>query len=250
MDLNGILDASAHVEAPQPPAEAPAAVAEAPAAVALPNAPWAKDRDELFADTDARAKFDTYMREKQQPYVTKLEQGRADLEERAAWHDDLKADPDAVLRDAVEQVYGAEAAEKFLALIDAGVAPTDAAAMADAVDVPEAKLSAAQQAALDHATAQHEKAVMDDYYAAVAAVVTANPHVKDKAFHHYVAAHGTVDGGLAAYLEDFPAPAAEKPREDPAPRTLSGGGSGAPVIQGHRTLRDAADSVFDALRKG
>lgn len=218
---------------------AAASTTEAPAAPG--PAPWSKELEEFFPDADVRAKVDTYIREKRQPYVTKLEQERADLAERAAWHDDLAEDPDSVLHDAITQKYGEDAGAKFLEMIDAGATPAEAVAETkqDALD-PE------DRAALEFAKTSRQQQELDKYLAEVAEVKAAHPHVRDRAFHLYVKEHGTIADATAAYLEDYPAPVTDEPAADPAPPTLTGGGGSTPVAAQYASIDELGAALFAA----
>ena len=82
----------------------PAAVVPEPAPVVTPPAaPWAADAAAYFGDNaDAIAGFDRYMREKQQPYITQLEESTKDA--RELWTD-LNNDPATTARDLIASVY-------------------------------------------------------------------------------------------------------------------------------------------------
>lgn len=208
--------------------------------------PWRKEVDEYFSDVDSgvRDKIDVYIREKRQPYVTKLEGDRAELADKAAWFDDLEADPDSVLSDAINQKYSPELAEKFLALIDAG-APPDQAAKGAAED-GAAILSPDDRAILDRAKARDDKEALDVYLAEVSALVKDNPHVVPDSFHFYVEKAGDLESALALYNKHFPPPVV--PDLDPPlpPATLSGGGGGTPVAKEALTLEELGKAMFDA----
>ncbi len=221
--------------------EPPAAPAVEPAA--LPDAPWAKDRDTLFADPASRTAFDTYMRTTAQPYTTKLEQDKADLAERAAWFDDLNADPDAVLRDAIEQTYGADKAQEFAALIAAGVAPE---AAAEEVVPAKAELDPEDRAAIDYAKDRRAKDALAEYMAEVDALIVEHPHVAKDAFHLYVKEHGDLAEALTAYNAHFPPPAKEEPPAPTAPATLGGGGTVGGTATAIGSLNDLGAALFAA----
>lgn len=212
--------------------------AEVPAA--LPDAPWAKDRDSMFADPAARTAFDTYMRTTAQPYTTKLEQEKADLAERAAWYDDLNDRPDDVLRDAIEQTYGADKAAEFLALIDAGVKPEDAA---EEVAPTKLEMDPDDRAALDYAKDRRAKDALAEYMAEVDTLIVEHPHVNKNAFHLYVKEHGELDAALAAYNQHYPPPVVEEPDPAAPPATLGGGGA----IGGTATAITSLGALGDAL---
>lgn len=96
------------------PEATPAAVTPPPAVEPTPTSPWAADAATYFGDNaEAQAAFDRYMREKQQPYVTQLEESTKDARE---YYNDLQNDTDNTLRALIEQRYGGEFATEFDAL--------------------------------------------------------------------------------------------------------------------------------------
>lgn len=270
--------------APTPAAAAIAAAAAAPAeltpveAVPAPvevkpepgPAPWAKTLETSFADEAERSRVDAYLREHHQPYVTKVEQERAaalaqaeELEGKAWVFDDLNADPAAALKDIASKIYGDDAgeriAERIAELVAGGVDATVATEVAEAEEfklpaevedtVKWAKAEQARRAAED--TAAKEAEAMTEATAALeawtASTLAANPDIKKNALYAYVASNGgDMDGALAAYRADFPAPA-----KAPAPTVLAGGGGGPVVHESgrrHSSLASAAGAVFDAAR--
>jgi hypothetical protein len=229
---------------------APAATEVTPVVEAPPATPWRKELDEFFADQpeDVRTKVDSYIATKRQPYVTKLEQDRAELAEKAAWFEDLQEDPDSVLRDAIEQTYSPEAATKFLALIAEGVTPAEAA---EEVAAPHAALAPEDRAALDRAKARDEEEALASYLKEVDTLVEANPHVVADSFHFYVEKAGDIEGALALWNKHFPPPAAgvvEDPAIPTPPATLTGGGGGTPVAKAALTLDELGSALFDSAR--
>ncbi len=234
----GVEDEQVPVVAPEvaaPPAEVPAAS----------STPWRRELDEYFADQpeDFRAKVDSYVREKRQPYVTKLEQERADLEERAAWYDDLEADPDAVLRDAIEQKYSPDVAAKFVALLEEG-APAEEAVAA----LPAATLAPEDRAVLDYAKEQQAERELATYLAEVDEVLKDKPHVNKDSFHFYVEKAGDLADALELYNKHYPPPVVDAPPPPTPPATLSGGGAAAPMAQTPLSLDQLGSALFDAAR--
>ncbi len=249
------------VEAPPAPAvEAPPApaVEAPPAPPARGPAPWDTAVSERFADATVAEQVSAFMAEHTQPYVTKLEQEKADLAERAAWYDDLVSDPTETLRDAIAELYDDATAERVIATLTPQEQAEIVAAAAPPAAAPAAELSAADKAALEFARQQQqaaqEAAEMAEYEALLKPILAANPDINENAFHRYVAgldpdAGHTLEDAVAAYHADFPAPAA--PPVPPAPPVLGGTtSSGAPMAGSHGSLAAAAASVFDAAAKG
>ncbi len=250
---------------PAAPVTEPAPAAEPAVVVEPAPAPWQKDIDERFTDPAVRAEVDKYLREKQQPYMTKLEQDAAELRGKAWVFDGLSSDdPTETLTAIVSQVYGDDFAERIVELLGEGENLEAAAAIAeqeadeDAIDLDKlpaevreavefAKSAKAAEAAASEAAAQQK--LLDEatatYDAWRAEILKAQPDVKENALHAYVfAADGDMEQGLANYRADFPAPAPEpKPA---APTSLGGATTG--ISNSRRTsgsLADAFGEVFD-----
>lgn len=264
------------------PPETDAAVVTPPAVVETPppaDAPWTKDITELFEDEAVRSQVDAYLREKQQPYITKLESDRAEAkaaaEEAAAEGWVLRAlneDPAAALLDISTQIYGAEMGQRVNDLITAGATPADAeaaaAAEADPEEIDLAKLPQGVREAVEFASAEKARqaqaeidkqaqAEIDsataEYDTWRAALLAAQPDVKENTLHRYVMSVNVPDNAsaeelfaaaLAAYREDFPAPTVET---KDAPATV--GGRAAPDGGGMKTpktLAEAADMIWEA----
>jgi hypothetical protein len=97
-----------------PPEPVVAAEPVAPVVPAVPASPWAADAAAYFGDdATAAANFDRYMREKQQPYVTQLEESTKDARE---YYDDLHNDTDATIQSLVASRYGDEFAAEYIKL--------------------------------------------------------------------------------------------------------------------------------------
>lgn len=284
MSIPPVPNADGSIPEPAAPVEAPATAAapvetpaaettapEAPPAPAAAPAPWAADLAERFTDDEVRAKVDAYLREKQQPYITKLEQERAEALDKAWVFDGLNEDPAATLREIAEQVYDADVAARIAELVGAGAsvekAETQAVAEAnqepdpEAVDLsalpPEvreavewAKTERERQAAQEAKDAEaaelaEAKTVYDEWRAQI---VKDNPDVIESDLHAYVyAADGDLDQGFANYRAAHPAP---KPEPEPEPpTTLGGGGSSiSPTRPASNTsLADAMGAVYDGV---
>ncbi len=233
-------DAAAAIPAVEPVVEAP------------PAAPWDSAVAARFTDPAQAAEVSAFMREHTQPYVTKLEQDKAEALERAQWYDDLMEDPKSTLQDAIAGLYSDDVAAQVVAMLEGG-ATIEAAVAVVAETAPAAELDDDTKAAVDWAKSKRQEetdaATLAAYMEQINPVLEANPHIKERtsAFHRYVATEGSIEDGLAAFLADFPAPTA--PAGAPAPVVL-GGGVSAATVQKFGSLGDAADSVFAAASKG
>lgn len=273
--------AAAEVDAAAP-ADAPATGAGAPPAQAqeTPAAPWAKDLEATFEDPAVRAQVDAYLREKQQPYITKLEQEKAELEGKAWVFDGLQEDPAATLREVAEQVYDVATADRIVELLEQGksVEAAEAQAVAEASTPEAAAAKAADQVDLDKLPpevreavefARAEKArreaeatektnqdaiaegmkVYDEWRAAELAKPE-HAHVVEAALHAFVhAADGDMAQGLANYLAVFPAP--EGVKAEP-PVTLGGSSNGGirPTRPSSSSVADVFGEIFDKAHQG
>jgi len=252
-------------ETPAAPAPAETPVAEAAAEVAEESttggaAPWDDAVGSRFTDPEQAKAVSEFMRENYQPYVTKIEQERAELRDRAMLFDQFEEDADSTMREVAAELYGDEVADKVAEILAAqGVDPDAPAADAPAADAPAAKadavssLSKEDQEALawakEQRTATTQQAQMDEYLADAAPHIAANPDIPAATFHRYVATTGgDFEVAVAAYRAEHPAaPAAPG---DPAPATLGSAPASGPTTRKIGSLADAASSVFEAARKG
>lgn len=140
------------------PEATPAAVEPPPAAV-VPDAPWAADAATYGLDPAA---FDRYMREKQQPYVTQLEESSADAR---AYYKDLQDNTDETLRALIEQRYGDEFATEFDGLFGTPAPEADPTPAPAADEIPEwAKpLVESHQQRVDRELKQEQEAAYQDF---------------------------------------------------------------------------------------
>lgn len=233
---------------------APALAAPAPPLAEPAPAPWTKDLQERFTDPAVYAEVDKYMREKQQPYVTGLEQARKEAADKAAIYDDLNegfnTDPAAMLRDIAAQYYDADVADRIVELVAGGKTPEAAEKQAvaedKAVELPEdvretVEWAKQERAARQEATelAEAQKA-LDEWKTATLA---AHPHVNELKLLRRVGATGDMEQALAWYLEEYPAPTADAPN---VPATLGGKSSPRGPDAPKLSLREAAGAVFEA----
>lgn len=264
------------------PAEVPAAVPEAaPAPVVTPPAaaPWAADIAAALAAADPAAALDTYMREKNQPYVTKLEERAKAAEDKSWLFDQMNDDPVAGLQELAEQVWGPDVATRMLELVTAGVpvegaqaqAASEAAAAAgastaqavaageaagavdlsklppevqEAVEFAKAEKAAREAAATAKTEADAQAAIEAEYATWHAQVLKDNPDIIADTLHAYVASHDDMEAGLAAYRAVYPAPAAAPP-----PATIGGSTTGGipDTRPAGGSMRDIMADVWDKM---
>ncbi len=243
---------AAPVEAPAP-APAPVEAPEAPAAEAPKTYPWDKQVAESFTDSTVAEQVATFMKDNYQPYITKLEQERADLAERAQWFDDLNESPDDTLRDALVQLYGEDTAERVMAVLTPEEIADEAARIA-APPAPAADETADQQWLREFREEQELAQATAEYTAAFEAIKEAHPDIVDSAFHRYVAttAAGDIAKALDQYRADFPAPAGEPaPPKPGAPPSLGGSAAApTPTTPNLRSLHDATAAVYESMFQG
>jgi hypothetical protein len=235
-----------------------------PAAAAPAPAPWAADAEARFTDPAARAAFDTYMREVNQPYVSKVEAeraaARAEVEAKAWVFDGLNDNPEATLQQIAAQVYNDDIATRIVELVKGGTAPAAAAAQAITeeedtsglppevtaklkwIDEQQAAQATAAAAAAEEATIAE---AMKELNAWKAELLTKEPDIKESVLLQYVAAIGELDQALAAYRADFPAPAATAPVTLGQAGAAAGSGGTLPDFAG-KSMRDIAAAVFAA----
>lgn len=262
-----------------PPPEAAPAAAPAAAPETPPEAPWAKDIAAALAAADPAAALDEYMRTKQQPYITKLEQEKAELAGKAWVYDGLNEDPLGTLQEIAAQVWDEDTAGRIAELIDAGEAPEAAVEQAEAekdakvpekgevlppeldlsklppevreaVEFAQAEKARREQEAAQAANADALAEATKVYDAWRADVLKDNPDIVEDDLHMYVVgAEGDLDAALARYREVHPAPEVTKPKPSP---TLTGGGStgGIQPTRPASSLGEACGDVFDAAHKG
>lgn len=77
------------------------------------QSPWANDLQQLFEDEGVRGNVDAFLREKVQPYITKIEQeSAADRRAKNLW-DQFTEDPYDTFERVAEEIYGEDAREKI-----------------------------------------------------------------------------------------------------------------------------------------
>lgn len=240
---------------------APPADQAAPAAPTS-SAPWAADLEAAFNDPDVRQQVDGFMREKYQPYVTKLETDISGLSAAKEYYEDLTSDPGATWVSLTHEILGDEIAERVLAALQPGDEPA-ATATGDEPQTPNSALSAEDRALLEEIR-QNKQATT--YHEAVDAYVEGadDPDLKVKWFHPFVAAAGgnlrQAHAGYTEWINDVKsglAPAgvdgAEEAANNEPPPTLGSqtGGANAPTVAKNYggNLDAAIDDLFSDVAK-
>lgn len=235
-----------------------------PATPATPPAPWAADLATAFTDEAERARVDSFMREKYQPYVTGLETKHAPA---AKLYADLQGEDSLEsYLSLAEQLYGEETANLLAEAIvakysDDPTPPADPATTPPVDDViPFDKLPPEVQA--DHRERQAEKeqkhywSEMERVKAAFveppAADGTAGASkVNQDLFHPFVVgAAGDFDSALEAYKvwHAQAYPAAPAPVVPAPPATLPAGHAAPPVAKRYTSIDEAFDDTFAEMR--
>lgn len=244
------------------PADAVAAVAAAGAAAPPTEAPadltgpWADQLKASFDDPAEQAKVDAFLRATVQPYVTKLEQSTADLQDAQRLYDDLNNSPGETFLAITEELFGDEAAARVTEALRTGEAQV---APDGNVEATTTKLDPETQALLDHVK---EKKENEEYHALVDAFI-ANDHadIKKELFHPFVhAAEGDFDVAYAGYSEfltkwkaengvvaDDPAEA-EVETAPPALGSDTGGATAPPLTKPGQSLDEALDDFMNEQR--
>jgi hypothetical protein len=266
MEAHGQTDPAPLDEAA--PASQPAPTAPAPPAPA--DAPWSADLREYLGDNDeALAAADRYMREKVQPRMTQLEQTDAPAQRL---YKDL-TDPakvDLTVAAVVQQVYGEEVAEKFVALFGDGEELTPeatAAAVQTAQETPPEvdPEEQARQEWIDAQRAQEQRDADDREYNEQLDAIIAEPEFKLQERDRdlltpFMASSDTVGEAVAkyhAYVASFQqahgiTPAEANEGQPPAPPTLGSAGAPAatpPVAPKYEKWEDLDAAVVDYQRE-
>lgn len=97
--------------AAQPPAPA------APTPAAPQPGPWANDLNAIFTDESTRGQVDQFLREKVQPYTTKLEQQASQSQDASRLWNDLNENPVDTYVAITEEMFGADVAQQLLGQI-------------------------------------------------------------------------------------------------------------------------------------
>lgn len=241
-----------------------AATPPEPAPVAPAAAPWAAEAEARFTDPAAREAFDSYMREVNQPYVSKVEAERAAAKAEAealqgkTWvFDQLNDDPEAGLHAIMAQLYpDGDVADRVLELVKAGATPAAAEKQAVAEE-GATELPAEVKETVEWAKTERDRQASDaaakveaDALAAATAelntwkdaLVAKEADIKPDLLMRYVVSEdGDMEAAYAAYRVDFPAPAAGK-----APVTIGGrAGGSSPTTPDFKGM--SKDEVWAAI---
>jgi hypothetical protein len=249
------------------PPEAPAPAAPAPPPA---DAPWSADLRAYLGDNDeALAAADRYMREKVQPRITQLEQTDAPAQRL---YKDL-TDPakvDLTVAAVVQQVYGEDVAEKFVALFGDGEELTPEATAAAVQTAQEAQPEVdpedqARQEWIDEQRAREQREADDREYNEQLDQIIAEPEFKLQERDRdllapFMASSDTVGEVVAkyhAYVATFQqahgiTPAEANEGQPPAPPTLGSEGAPAatpPVAAKYEKWEDLDAAVVDYQRE-
>lgn len=260
--MGGSPEGEADVE-PSTPSETPAPeVAGQQAATPTPSGdanPFAGALSEQFTDPEVRQQVESFLSEKVEPhYKEQLDKFNPDAQQL---YTDFQEDPANTLLSVVADLYGEDAVDPFLAALDAGATPDEAAEHAsqeteqpaENQDVPDDV-----REATDYVNAQREEA---EYNAQVDALAKASPDYfpteesKEMLAPFVLASDGDMDEAVAAYKQyydqlkqQFGAPEPVSVDEVPdLPPTVGESGSNPAVPQQKKyaSLRDALDDHFN-----
>lgn len=255
----------------QPVADAAAAPPEPTAPPAPPaDAPWSADLRAYLGDNDeALAAADRYMREKVQPRITQLEQTDAPAQRL---YKDL-TDPakvDLTVAAVVQQVYGEEVAEKFVALFGDGeeLTPEATAAAVQTAQETTTEVDPEEQARqewIDEQRAREQREADDREYNEQLDAIIATPEFnlqpRDRdLLTPFMASSDTVGEAVSkyhAYVATFQqahgiTPAEANAGQPPAPPTLGSEGAPAatpPVAEKYERWEDLDKAVVDYQRE-
>lgn len=160
--------------------------------------PWSADLAEYFDNEEALAAADRYMRERQQPRMTELEEGHNE------WNrllNDVRADPKAAVRSFVDELFGEDVASKFDGLFEEATTPAEVETAAETVEATGAQLTPEQQEALDWARAERQRRADEEarqqseteYKSALDSMRAAHPDLTDDdmdAIHPFIGSAG------------------------------------------------------------
>jgi hypothetical protein len=235
---------------------APEPVVEAP----TPTGPWAADAAEYFGDdTAAIANFDRYMREKQQPRVTELENHPG----RKLWND-FENNAEDTLAEVFAEIYedDEDKVAAFKGIFGETATPAEVveATTPDGEAVPDWAKPLLAEAA-EKADLKARETSEAEYAADLATMRTAHADLTDadmELIHPFIAIAGDLEeayGAYAKFKSDFAAAnggATPEPEPTPEPPAVLGttGAPAAvpPVAVEYRTISDAIDGWLDEKR--
>lgn len=229
-----------------PAPETAPAQAEAPT---QGSGPWAQDLASIFEDEAVRGQVDGFLREKVQPYTTKLEQERAGLADAERLWTDLSTNPlDAYLQ-LTQELFDPEAAQ---VVIDA-LNPGDFDGFEE---LPQEGEQPQRDPEVEAMLEEHRNSKIEAVYnSELQRVVAANPGVPglQDNLHPFIAAHeGDFDTALEHYKQIVsgiaPAQTTGTPTAPPVIGSTEAAPAGTPPIQKHySSISDAVDDFTAEL---
>ncbi len=169
----GVQDQQAAPD-PTPAATPPAPAAPTPVSS---QGPWSSDLAQVFADEAVRGQVDSFLREKVQPYTTRLEQqARANEQATNLWNN-FETDPINTYVQVTHELLGEELANEFLEFAQNRLnGQQQEPAPTPTPEVPQnMTLTPEQQAAIEWSQQQQVK----EYYGQQLAELKAKPENKD-----------------------------------------------------------------------
>jgi hypothetical protein len=196
--------------------------------------PWSADLESTFTDPVIRQQVDGFLREKVQPYTTKLEQELAPA--KSLW-DDFHSKPRETFLEVATDIYGEDGAKALAEYLDSQSDGGDAAAQAlveEAGGVQPTPRDPEVQAIIDERNEARDKAA---FRADFEAVKAAHPEVDldFDLFVPHVAAHGDYETAVASYVAQEArvaarlAPADPNAAPAPTPPPVVGAGASGPT---------------------
>jgi hypothetical protein len=250
---------------PEITSEDVAAAAQEPASEAPPESPsaspWDPDLQERFDDPAVRKRVDQFMREKVQPYVSRLEQESAPDRNASRLWEAFHADPYTTHEQITREIYG-DRADEIIAVINGEEVPeSQEPASSDPVDKPDtADPLAGLPDDVKEFVQEGIEAKREREYLEVLGTVEAELAEKEIPFDrelfepHLIAQEGDLERAKASYSEwvgkaketfgiQVPTEGIAKP-----PPTLGGsnssGGSAPPQAKEYDSIGAALDDFF------
>lgn len=253
---------------PDPTPAAPAAAPPVP--TPAPSGPWSNDLAQVFADEAVRGQVDSFLREKVQPYTTRLEQqARANEQATNLWQN-FETDPINTYVQVTHELLGEELANEFLEFAQNRLNGPQEPTPTTTPEVPtNMTLTPEQQAAIEWSQQQQVK----EYYGQQLAELKAKPENQDlvelkdakgnpviEHIHPWVqVAGGDFDQAaqlLRGFVQEYGVPQAAMPEipTPPAPNvfgsdTATAQPSNTPVEQPSMSINDAIDDFMREQRE-
>ena len=256
----GVQDQQAAPD-PTPAATPPAPAAPTPVSS---QGPWSSDLAQVFEDEAVRGQVDSFLREKVQPYTTRLEQQARVNEQATNLWQNFETDPINTYVQVTHELLGEELANEFLEFAQNRLnGQQQEPAPTPTPEVPQnMTLTPEQQAAIEWSQQQQVK----EYYGQQLAELKAKPENKDlvdlkdakgnsviEHIHPWVqVAGGDFDQAaqlLRGFVQEYGVPQSAMPEipTPPAPNvfgsdTATAQPSNTPVEQPKQTINEAIDS--------